>query len=62
MKLGLKSKRLIDGKTEKSCLLFKAKGEVRCKYQQTFLCQICVFQRWWLVHEQNPVQVELLRA
>ena len=32
MKLGLKRKRL-DGITEASCLLFKAKGEIHCKYQ-----------------------------
>ena len=42
MKLGLKRKRLY-GQTEKSCLLFKAKGEVRCKYQTNiFLSDLCV--------------------
>jgi len=76
MKLGLKRKRL-HGKFEKSCLLFKAEGEVLCKYQtKNFISDMCVdvnsgivykstvsrFQRWWLVHEQNPVQAELLRA
>ena len=33
MKLGLTRRNRIDGKTEESCLLFKAKGEARCKYQ-----------------------------
>lgn len=37
MKLGLKCIKRSDGKTEDSCLLFKAKGEIRCKYHwQTF--------------------------
>ena len=43
MKLGLKRKRR-DGKTFKSCLLFRAKGEIQCKYQTKILIKsdLCI--------------------
>ena len=43
MKLGLKRKTL-NGNTEETCLLFKAKGEIPCKYKANILIKsdLCI--------------------
>ena len=54
MKLGLKRKKLY-GNTEKSCLLFKAKGEIHCKYQTNILIMsdLCINVNSGLVQYPN---------